>query len=259
MATSFFVDNSIFIHPVHEIMIDTEFSVPSLFKLLPFIFTVLFSVFAIVLSEFLPGSIINFKLSRFGYNLFGFFNQRFLVEMFYNNYITNLVLYLGGQTTKVLDKGSIEFIGPFGLEKGLLKLSKSLTKLSTGVVTSYALYILIGFIFFILFGLLSISYEDSQNLLLLVLICTLSALYVEHEYKQSINTKISGERLHFVSLPSKSTPFKVGFGGLSFSKNNVKGKPSYHTITAGLSKSIGYATDANSFEPKASLSSDFLE
>ncbi|ROV86696.1 hypothetical protein VPNG_10405 [Cytospora leucostoma] len=131
------------------ILLDTEFAVPTLFKLLPFIFTVSFSVLAIVYSEFLPGSVLNFKLSRFGYNLFGFFNQRFLIEMFYNNYITNLVLKLGGQTTKVLDKGSVELIGPFGLEKGLVSLSKSLTKLSTGVVTSYALYILIGFIVYI--------------------------------------------------------------------------------------------------------------
>jgi NADH-ubiquinone oxidoreductase chain 5 len=69
--------------------------------------------------------------------------------MFYNNYVTNLVLYLGGQTTKVLDKGSVELIGPFGLEKALINLSKNLTKLSTGVVTSYALYILIGFILYI--------------------------------------------------------------------------------------------------------------
>ena len=149
LGSSFFVDNSLYIHPVHEILIDTEFAVPTIFKLLPFIFTVSFSILAIVLSEFLPGSVLNFKLTRLGHNIFGFFNQRFLVEMFYNNYITNLVLYLGGQTTKVLDKGSIELIGPFGLEKGLMSLSKSLTKLSTGVVTSYALYILIGFIVYI--------------------------------------------------------------------------------------------------------------
>ena len=107
LGSSFFIDNSIFIHPSHEIMIDTEFAVPTLFKILPFIFTISFSIFAVVFSEFLPQSLINFKFSSLGYNIFGFFNQRFLVEMFYNKYITNLVLYLGGQTTKVLDKGSI--------------------------------------------------------------------------------------------------------------------------------------------------------
>jgi NADH-ubiquinone oxidoreductase chain 5 len=155
LGSNFFIDNSIFIHPVNEIMIDTEFAVPTLFKLLPLIFTVSFSILAIVFSEFLPESVINFKLSKLGYNIFGFFNQRFLVEMFYNKYITGLVLNLGGQTTKVLDRGSIELLGPYGLEVGLLKLSKNIASLSTGVVTSYALYILIGIILYLLVAFLT--------------------------------------------------------------------------------------------------------
>jgi NADH-ubiquinone oxidoreductase chain 5 len=149
MGSNFFVDNSLFIHPTHEIMIDTEFAVPVLFKLLPFIFTISFSIIALTLSEFLSERVISFKLSRLGYNIFGFFNQRFLIEFFYNKYITNLILNLGGQITKVLDKGSIELFGPFGLEKGLVRLSKYISSLSTSHVTTYALYILIGFIGFI--------------------------------------------------------------------------------------------------------------
>jgi NADH-ubiquinone oxidoreductase chain 5 len=93
---------------------------------------------------------MSFKFTRFGYNLFGFFNQRFLVELFYNKYITGTILALGGQTNKILDKGSIELIGPFGLEKGLLNLSKNIANMDTGVITSYALYILVGLIFYIL-------------------------------------------------------------------------------------------------------------
>ena len=54
LGSRFFVDNSLFIHPIHEIMIDTEFAVPTLFKLLPLIFTISFSILAIILSEFLP-------------------------------------------------------------------------------------------------------------------------------------------------------------------------------------------------------------
>jgi NADH-ubiquinone oxidoreductase chain 5 len=150
LGSSFFTDNSIFIHPMHEIMLDTEFAVPVLFKLLPLICTISFSVIAIVLSEFLPESLISFKFSKLGYNIFGFFNQRFLVEMFYNKYITNLVLDLGGQTTKVLDKGSIELLGPSGLEIGLTKFSKNIASLNTGIVTSYALYILMGIILYLL-------------------------------------------------------------------------------------------------------------
>src|SRR6201996_3050868 len=40
LGSSFFADNSIFIHPIHEIMINTEFAVNTFFKLLPFVFTV---------------------------------------------------------------------------------------------------------------------------------------------------------------------------------------------------------------------------
>jgi NADH-ubiquinone oxidoreductase chain 5 len=151
LGCNFFGDNSLFIHPMHEIMIDTEFAVPTLFKLLPFIFTIFFSFTALTLSDFFPELIIYFKASpsKLGYNIFGFFNQRFLVELFYNKYISNMVLELGGQTTKILDKGSIELLGPFGLEKGLIFWSKSINNLNTSIVTNYALYIFLFFTVYI--------------------------------------------------------------------------------------------------------------
>jgi NADH-ubiquinone oxidoreductase chain 5 len=160
LGSNFFTDNSIFIHPWNEIMINTEFAVPSLFKLLPFIFTISFSVFALILSEFLSKSILDFKLSTIGKTIFGFFNQRFLIELFYNQYITNVILKLGGQTTKVLDKGSIELIGPYGLEKMLVSFSKGINGLNNGIVTNYALFILIGFIAYLLVPSLSSLSSD---------------------------------------------------------------------------------------------------
>jgi NADH-ubiquinone oxidoreductase chain 5 len=152
---------------MHETMLDTEFAVPVLFKLLPLICTISLSFLAILLSEFLPLSLINFKLTRLGYNIFSFFNQRFLIELLYNKYITGFILKLGGQTTKVLDRGSVELLGPYGLEKGLVNLSRNISSLDTGVITSYALYILIGFIFYILIPYLSMF--DSSLLILILL------------------------------------------------------------------------------------------
>ncbi|PWY72544.1 hypothetical protein BO94DRAFT_425085, partial [Aspergillus sclerotioniger CBS 115572] len=120
--------------------IDTEFAVPTLFKLLPFVFTVSLSILSVLLSESLPKLLMNFKFSRFGYNIFSFFSQRFYIELFYNKYIVEGVLKLGGQTSKSLDKGSVELLGPYGLEKGLLVLSNSIGNLSTVVLISYSLY-----------------------------------------------------------------------------------------------------------------------
>ena len=171
LGSGFFADNGLFIHPSHEIILETEFAVPTIFKLLPLIGTVSLSVIAIVLSEFLPKLLIHFKFSRFGYNIFSFFNKRFLIELFYNKYVTDLVLKLGGQTTKVIDKGSVELLGPFGLEKGLINLSKSIASLDTGVVTSYALYILIGLIFYILMPYLTVT---DNNLIIIILFALIS-------------------------------------------------------------------------------------
>nr|YP_010371633.1 NADH dehydrogenase subunit 5 [Exserohilum rostratum]UOU81287.1 NADH dehydrogenase subunit 5 [Exserohilum rostratum] len=177
LGSGFFSDNAIFIHPSHEIMLDTEFGVPTLFKLLPLMFTISLSVIAIVLSEYLSTILIYFKLSRVGYNIFSFFNQRFLIELFYNRYITGVILKLGGQTTKVIDKGSVEYLGPYGLEKGLLNISNNIARLNTGVITSYALYILIGLIFYLLFN----SYINSSNIILVLLISLSLALFQSKE------------------------------------------------------------------------------
>ncbi len=166
LGTGFFSDNSLFIHPNHEILLDTEFAVPVLFKLLPFFFTISLSIISILFSEFTPNLLIKFKFSNTGYNIFSFFNQRFYIELIYNKYIVEYILRLGGQTTKSLDKGSVEYLGPYGLERGLLSLSKNINSLSTGVVTTYALYILMGLIFYI--TSLYFSYCDNNLLILII-------------------------------------------------------------------------------------------
>lgn len=147
LGSNFFSDNSLFIHPINEIMLNTEFAVPIVYKLLPLLLTILLSIISLIISEYLPGLLVDFKFKKFGYNVFSFFNQRFLIEFIYNKYITDLIFKLGGQTTKLLDKGSTELIGPYGLEKVLHTISTSLSRLDTGVVTTYALYILMGLMF----------------------------------------------------------------------------------------------------------------
>ena len=82
--------------------------------------------------------------------MFSLLNQRLLIELSYNKYSTNLVFKLGAHTTEALDKSSVELIGPFGLEKALFNLSRKIADLDSGVITSYALYILIGLLIYML-------------------------------------------------------------------------------------------------------------
>ena len=169
IGTGLFTDNSLFIHPQHEICLNTEFGVSILFKLLPFFFTIFFLTVSIYFLDIRPNFITQFKATRFGYNLFNFFSLRFLVEFIYNRYITRFMLKIGGQTTKVLDKGSVELLGPHGLEILLINLSKNLSKLDTGIVTSYALYILIGLIFYMLIPYIFCNDINTLVLILFIL------------------------------------------------------------------------------------------
>ncbi len=147
-----------------------------------FFFTISLGLISLIFSEFFSKLLISFKFSNLGYNIFSLFNQRFLIELFYNKYITDVVLNLGSQTTKIIDKGSVELLGPFGLEKGLLNLSKNIGNLSTGIITTYALYILIGLIFYIC--LLYFSFVNNDIILLLLFaifsIINSNSLYLTH-------------------------------------------------------------------------------
>jgi NADH:ubiquinone oxidoreductase subunit 5 (subunit L)/multisubunit Na+/H+ antiporter MnhA subunit len=216
MGSGFFSDNAIFIHPIHEIMLETEFALPSTIKVLPLIMTIfsfiyyngyvnktvvylfiasillyIINIFDINIIEnsfmiygiIMIASLYIFKLLNIIYknvniinkistyiilyigiifkfntlidfdkisiNLTNFFNQRLYFELFYNKFISEKFLNLGGQTTKVLDKGSIEYIGPYGLENGLNSIGKEISKLDSGKINSYALYILTGFVVYI--------------------------------------------------------------------------------------------------------------
>ena len=51
LGTDLFSDNSIFIHPIHEIVIETEFGTPTLYKILPLFITISLFIAYISYSE----------------------------------------------------------------------------------------------------------------------------------------------------------------------------------------------------------------
>ncbi len=193
IGTGFYTDNSIFIHPNNEILINTEFAVLTLFKTLPFIITIFSSFFAAIYFELLSNVIQNIKISTLGYFVFGFFNQRFLIEYLYNKYITNVILELGGQTTRILDKGSVERLSSFGLEKTLITLSKFISSVNKGVVTNYALYVVLSKVLFIYILWFSLSLSNIQIsffylITFIVILITMQFLTTNEIKSNKINT-----------------------------------------------------------------------
>lgn len=74
---------------------------------------------------------------------------------------------------KFIDKGTIELIGPYGLEKSLTETSRRISQLDTGVITSYALYILVGLTFYLAVPYFSVIDHSYILLLLIGLLSTL--------------------------------------------------------------------------------------
>jgi NADH-ubiquinone oxidoreductase chain 5 len=92
-------------------------------------------------------------------------------------------------TSKVLDRGAIELLGPFGLTNTLYGGSQSIAKMDTGIVTQYALYIMIGLISITLLlfvPILSGLSMDNIGDLRLILIYVAGLLFVATTSSKSI-------------------------------------------------------------------------
>jgi NADH-ubiquinone oxidoreductase chain 5 len=69
--------NSIFTHPNHIIINDTEFGVSTFNKLLPLILSVILAVIALFLFEKKPLYLLTFNQYKISKNIYRFFNQRY--------------------------------------------------------------------------------------------------------------------------------------------------------------------------------------
>ena len=139
-----FLSNSIFVHPDHVTLIEAEFSLPIFIKLLPAILSLLGAVLGIFLYYNTPEFVISLTETSFGRQIYVFLNGKFLFDVLYNKYLISGGLKFGYIISKVLDKGVIELVGPYGLSNILMNTGKNIAKLDTGVVTTYSLYIALG-------------------------------------------------------------------------------------------------------------------
>lgn len=164
-----FLASALFVHPTHTTLVEAEFSLPLFYKLLPAVGSFFGAASALVLYNMYPnftpslGVLLNLKnLSqtetadllqgdstqnkRVMVQVYSFFNGKYYFDVIYNNYIISRALNLGLVTSKVLDRGLIETVGPFGLTNSFYNTSRQVATVDTGIITSYALYIILGFI-----------------------------------------------------------------------------------------------------------------
>jgi len=139
-----FFANSLFIHPNNISIIEAEFSLPILIKLLPSIFSLFGALLAIFLYHNSISFVIDLTENYLGRKIYTFLNGKYLFDVIYNNYIVSIGLQLGYTISKVLDRGVIELLGPQGLSNTFTNTGYNISKLDSGVITTYALYITLG-------------------------------------------------------------------------------------------------------------------
>lgn len=168
-----FFGNSIFIHPNNIALVEAEFSLNPIIKLLPAILSLIGSISAIYLYNYNPNIFTSpltggllFK-NIFIIKLYSFLNGKYYFDVIYNQFIVNYGLKLGYTISKEIDRGVIELLGPYGLSNYFSKTADNLSKLDTGIITTYSLYItlsLISLLFLIFTPLIfNFNYLDNSN------------------------------------------------------------------------------------------------
>jgi len=176
VGTDFF-GNSLFIHPNNISIIEAEFSLSLGIKLLPAILSFIGAISAVLLYHYAPNFVVSLTENSLGRKIYTFLNGKYLFDVIYNNYIIALGLQLGYAISKVLDRGVIELVGPYGLSSVFTNTGMNIAKLDTGIITTYSLYITLALLslLFLVFAPLLLDTSLVSEIRLLIIL--LPALY----------------------------------------------------------------------------------
>lgn len=145
LGSDFFA-NSLFTHPNKISIIEAEFSLNPIIKLLPAFLSLIGASIAICMYHLQPLFLINLSNTVLGRKIYSFLNGKYYFDVIYNHYLVSAGLNLGYRISKELDRGAIELLGPYGLANSLSNSGLNISKLDTGIITTYSLYITIGLI-----------------------------------------------------------------------------------------------------------------
>jgi NADH-ubiquinone oxidoreductase chain 5 len=166
-----FFGNSLFIHPNNISIIEAEFSINPVIKLLPAILSFTGAASAILMYHFTPEFIINFTETNLGTKIYSFLNGKYYFDVIYNHFIVSAGLQTGYIISKQIDRGAIELLGPYGLANIFINTGINIAKLDTGIITTYALYITIGLLtlLFLIFAPVLIDTSMFSELRLIII------------------------------------------------------------------------------------------
>lgn len=142
-----FLSTPLYQLPNHVTLVEAEFGLPLGLKLLPMLGSFFGFGLAIYLYHIAP--VLTIRLSNSNAlcrSVYKFLNGKWLFDNVYNSYIISGGLELGHNIAKVIDRGIVELVGPFGLTNSLMNTGRKIREFDTGIITTYALYIMVGLI-----------------------------------------------------------------------------------------------------------------
>jgi NADH-ubiquinone oxidoreductase chain 5 len=169
-----YLSTALFQLPAHVAMVEAEFGLPQLVKLLPALGTLAGALSAILLYQFMP-SLVQHHLtaSTLGRSVYTFLNAKWQWDALISGLFLQPGLTLGHMISKSVDRGVVELAGPYGLSEVLPATAYSAARLDSGaVVTSYALTMLVGLLVLVLsvFAAPLLLGSDTVGLVLVTLI-----------------------------------------------------------------------------------------
>lgn len=144
-------NNSLFVFPANDLLLFSEF-IPYYLKLIPTLFSLFGASLALTLNFFFKIFPLDFNYLKNRY--IGFFkfvytiiNKKWFFDVLYNKLISFYILFFGYHVSlKLIDRGIIELIGPFGIVNLVNKFSITILKIQTKYIYHYTFNIFVGFI-----------------------------------------------------------------------------------------------------------------
>lgn len=172
-----FLSTALFQHPGNVALVEAEFALSLGIKLLPAILSILGGALAMYLYHVIPAYPVGLTRSGFVTIIYRFLVGKWLFDVIVVNVVIKPALWVGHIVSKVLDRGVIELVGPFGLTTVFTSTARSVARYDTGIVTSYALYMVLGLLALILYAFAPLwTFSGDDHGLLFVYLCALCLL-----------------------------------------------------------------------------------
>lgn len=176
--------------------VDAEFGVPTVYKLIPFIATLLGSVVSYLIYTEGHAYIAGIMHSTIILPVYRFLAYQWNWDALIIRIVIEPIIRLGHSVSKVMDRGILETVGPYGMQQTLIIAGNQIGYYSTERLTDYAIYIVLAILTFvvigatvytgILSGILSLDNGIAPNTIVMLLAVNTISLIIASNTDESV-------------------------------------------------------------------------